>query len=99
MLFWVVRSIPSKLARYDADRYSLCMENLQLGGWVVRNRILPDVRILPEEETVRDAGNEEGCGGDRSEAGRETKESRGGQSSTEEGQRRVLRNVLAANIR
>lgn len=83
------------LARDDADRYSLCVENLQLGGWLLRNRVLPDVRILPEEKTVRDAGNEEGCGGDRSETGRETKKSRGGQSSMEEGQGRELRNNLA----
>lgn len=33
----------SKLARYDADRYSLGVEDLQLGGWVVRNWILPNV--------------------------------------------------------
>ena len=83
------------LARYNADRYSLCVENLQLGGWVVRIWIVLDVRILPEKEAIRDAGNEEGCRGDRSKAGREKKESRGGQSSTEEGQGRELRDVLA----
>ncbi len=64
------------LAGYNADRYSFCVENLQLGSRVVRVRLVLDVRILPKEETTRDAGNEEGCGGDRSEAGREKKESR-----------------------
>ena len=82
-------------ARYDADRYSLCVENVQLGGWIIRIRVVLDVRILPEEETIRDAGNEEGCGGDRSKAGRKKEKSRGGQSSTEEGQGRELRNALA----
>ncbi|CAF9924352.1 MAG: hypothetical protein ALECFALPRED_002732 [Alectoria fallacina] len=83
------------LARHDPDGYSLCVENLQLGGWVLRDRVLHNVRILPEEETVRDAGNEEGCRGDRSEAGREAEESRGGQSSSEVGQGRELRNAPA----
>lgn len=81
-------------ARYHANRYSLCLENVQLGGWVIRIRIVFNVRILPEEETNREAGNEEGCGGDRSEAGREKEESRGSQSGTQEGQGRELRNVL-----
>ena len=35
------------LAEHDSDRYSLCMENLQLGSWVVCVRFLPDVRMLP----------------------------------------------------
>lgn len=84
------------LARHDADRCSLCVDNMQLRGWVVRIRVVLDVRILPEEEILRDAGNEEGRGGNRPEASRETKESRGGQSSTDEGQGRELGYVLAA---
>lgn len=88
----------SDLARYDADPHSFCVENLQRGGWILRIWVLLDVRILPEEETIGDAGNEEGCGGDRSEAGREAKEGRGGQNGTEEGQGRQLRYVPARNF-
>lgn len=57
--------ISSPLTRYGADRYSLCVEDLQLGGWIIRIRVVTNVRILPKDETKREAGNEDGCGSDR----------------------------------
>lgn len=36
-------STSSHLARYNTDQNSLCMENLQLGGWVFRIRVVSDV--------------------------------------------------------
>ena len=36
-------STSSHLAKYHADQCRLCMENLQLGSWVFRIRVVSDV--------------------------------------------------------
>lgn len=41
----------SPLARYGADQYSLGVEHLQLGGWVIRVRLVTNVQLLPNYAT------------------------------------------------
>ena len=53
-----------RIKTYEADRSSNDLVQLQLGCWLIRLWLLPDVRILPKKKGVGTEGYEEGCGSD-----------------------------------
>lgn len=65
MPYGEVGSYPLQCVKaYEADRSSNGLVQLQLGRWLIRLWLLPDVRILPEKKAIGTEGYEEGCGSD-----------------------------------